>query len=167
METDDNFRPFWKPDPGLSTPTYESVTVGRKTSPCGLPFNTRAHSSQHHTEPGNFRGFSCHVLLCGTLGFQPEASNVSPYAKDRAKQISPVPLLNFTENILCKTTQRAFSTAYFTMHILWKQLYNEDKNNKILPSSLTHPTLLICVLLSTFHPNRSTATVMCMFLSRM
>lgn len=105
MEADGSSRSFWIPDPHLSVPTCESITVGRKTSPCELPFHTSAHSSQHHAEPGNFRGFSCHVLLHGALDFQPEASNISPYAKDRAKQISLIPLLNFTENILWSAKQ--------------------------------------------------------------
>ena len=42
---------------------------------------------EHHTAPGSLPGFSGHVLLCGVLRFQLEASNISPHFKDRAKRL--------------------------------------------------------------------------------
>lgn len=74
-----------------------------------------------------------------------------------------VPLLNFTENSLYKTTtMKVFPTAYFTINILWKQLQNKERKTiiKFYPClTLTHPTLLTFVLLPRFHPNKSMAIV--------
>lgn len=138
--------------------------MGLKRSPCGLTFTLQLTHHNHHTELGNFWGFS---LSCSSLwyfaflarGFL-HTLKIEP-SKFTIRAL--VPLLNFTENSLCKTTtMKVFPTAYFTINILWKQLQNKERKTiiKFYPClTLTHPTLLTFVLLPRFHPNKSMAIV--------